>query len=90
MPIHILAPEIIDVPEPDISHVITESDAPCVNLFTERQMRLLTDSLYTSWVGPGEDRTFVAMANVGLFFAPHEEPLVPDVLVRNYKYFPLP
>jgi len=73
--------EVRGVPRPDISHLTTEDDTPVDNLFSERQMRLLTDSLYTSWVGPGEGRTFVAMANVGLFFAPHEDALVPDVLV---------
>ncbi len=33
------------------------------NLFPERQMRLLVDSLYASWREPGEGRPFVAMAN---------------------------
>jgi len=81
MPTITLEPEVIDVPEPDISHIITEADRPLVNIFSERQMRLLTNSLYASWSGPGEERPFVAMANVGLFFAPHEDPVVPDVLV---------
>ncbi|MBE2240557.1 MAG: Uma2 family endonuclease [Caldilineaceae bacterium] len=67
--------------ELDLSHIVTEDDAPVDNLFSERQMRLLAESLYTSWAGPGEDRTFVAMANVGLFFHLHQPPLVPDVLV---------
>jgi Uma2 family endonuclease len=69
------------VTELDISHIITEDDTPVDNLFSDRQMRLLVDSLYTSWAGPGEGRTFVAMANVGLFFHLRESPLVPDVLV---------
>lgn len=67
--------------ELDISHIITEDDAPVDNLFSERQMRLLVDSLYASWTGPGEGRSFVAMANVGVFFQLHSPPLVPDVLV---------
>jgi len=65
----------------DLSHIVTEDDTPVDNLFSERQMRLLAESLYTSWSGPGEGRTFVAMANVGLFFHLREPPLVPDVLV---------
>ncbi|MDQ3250426.1 MAG: Uma2 family endonuclease [Chloroflexota bacterium] len=77
----LLEPEVLVVPRPDISHIETEDDTPVDNLFSERQMRLLTDSLYASWSGPGEERTFVAMANVGLFFAPHEDALVPDVLI---------
>jgi Uma2 family endonuclease len=67
--------------ELDISHIITEDDTPVDNLFSERQMRLLVDSLYASWAGPGEGRSFVAMANVGVFFQLHSPPLVPDVLV---------
>lgn len=65
----------------DLSRIVTENDTPVDNLFSERQMRLLAESLYTSWAGPGEGRTFVAMANVGLFFHLHQPPLVPNVLV---------
>jgi len=65
----------------DYTNIITEDDAPVDNLFSERQMSLLTESLYASWSGPGEGRSFVAMANVGLFFAETASPLVPDVLV---------
>ena len=66
---------------PDISHIITEDDTPVDNMFSEKQMRLLTHTLYASWPGPGDGRPFLAMANVGLFFAIHAPPLVPDVLV---------
>ena len=65
----------------DYSHIITEDDAPVDNLLSERQQRLLVDSLYASWRLPGEHRTFVAMANVGLFYALHAPPYVPDALV---------
>jgi Uma2 family endonuclease len=60
---------------------ITEDGKPVDNIFSERQMRLLSDSLYASWRGPGEGRPFVAMANVGLFYGIHKPPVVPDVLV---------
>ena len=70
-----------DIPWPDVSQLITEDDAPVDNLFSERQMRLLPDSLYASWAGPGEGRSFVAMADVALYFAPSQPPFVPDVLV---------
>ena len=50
------------------------------NPYVERQCRLLVDSLYASW-GQEKQQSFVAMTNVGLFFAPHQPPLVPDVLV---------
>ena len=68
-------------PRPDISHLETEDDTPVDNLFSEKQMRLLADSLYNGWAGPGDGRKFLVMANVGLFFSLHEPPLVPDVLV---------
>ena len=69
------------VEPPDISHLVTEDETPVDGIFSEKQMRLLTESLYTSWPGPGDGRSYVAMANVGLFFSVHEPPLVPDVLV---------
>jgi hypothetical protein len=72
---------INDIPVPDISNLIVEDGAPVDSLFSERQMNLLVDSLYASWSGPGEGRPFAAMANVGLYSAPHVNPLVPDVLV---------
>src|SRR5262249_678015 len=48
---------------------------------TEKHMRLLTEPLYSSWPGPGDDRPFVALANVGLFHTWKRPPLVPDVLL---------
>ena len=71
------------VEELDISHISIEDDAPVDNLFSERQMRLLVESLYTSWPGPSDGRNFIAMANVGVFAHLHEPPLVPDVLVST-------
>ncbi len=62
---------------PDIDSIVTEDDEPVDNIFSEKQQRLLTDSLYNSYEG----NSFVAMANVGLFYAPNKPPLVPDVLV---------
>jgi Uma2 family endonuclease len=73
--------DVDDLPTIDYEKIITEDDAPVDNLFSERQMNLLKDSLYVSWAGPGDGRPFVAMANVGLFFAEGASPLVPDVLV---------
>jgi hypothetical protein len=65
----------------DISDLVTEDDTPVDNILSEKQMRLLTESLYASWPGPGDGRTFVAMANVGLFYMVHTPAIVPDVLV---------
>ncbi len=64
-------------PEPDISHLITEDDQPVDNWFSEKQQRLLPHVLYTSYTA----RKFVALANVGLFFTPHQPAIVPDVMV---------
>jgi Uma2 family endonuclease len=62
---------------PDVENLQTEDDTPVDNTFSEKQQRLLTESLYSSWTA----HQFVAMANVGLFFSVHQPPLVPDVLL---------
>lgn len=66
---------------PNIDKLVTEDDTPVDGFVSEKHMRLLVDSLYSSWSGPGADRPFVAMANVGLFSSSHEPAIVPDVLV---------
>jgi Uma2 family endonuclease len=71
-----------EIEEPDISHLITEDDEPVDNPFSEKQQRLLVDSLYSSWSEEQRSgRPFVAFANVGLFFVPKNPALVPDVQV---------
>jgi len=66
-------------------HLVTEDGKPVDNLFSEKQMRLLTEPLYSSWAGPvsetGEQRQFLAAANVGLFRSLRQPPIVPDVLL---------
>jgi Uma2 family endonuclease len=74
---HVLLPE----EKPDIDNLMIEDGKPGENTFAEKQQRLLTEPLYSSWAGPGEGRTFLALANVGLFFAPKEPPLSPDVIL---------
>jgi Uma2 family endonuclease len=69
---------VMDPLEVDVSHLVTEDDTPVDNLFSEKQMRLLTEPLHSSWA-PGRD--FVAMANVGLFFAVRNSAVVPDMLL---------
>jgi len=66
---------------PDVEHLVTEDDTPVDNIFSEKQQRLLTESLYSSWAGPGEGRPFLALANVGLFYVVGQPPLVPDALL---------
>jgi Uma2 family endonuclease len=66
---------------PNIDHIVTEDDTPVDNMFSDKQQRLLTEPLYSSWAGPGQDRPFVAAANVGVFAAIYQPPLVPDVFL---------
>jgi hypothetical protein len=73
--------DLSDIPVPDVSQLVTEDDTPVDNLFSEKQRRLFTEPLYSSWAGPGEGRPFLAAANVGVFVTAHDPPMVPDVLV---------
>src|SRR5207249_3226581 len=66
---------------PRVDHLVTEDDVPVDNLYVERQEPLLVDPLYSSWKGPGPDRTFIAMANVGVFYTLEDPPFVPDALL---------
>jgi hypothetical protein len=66
---------------PNIDHLVTEDDTPVDNIFSEKQQRLLVESLYTSWYGAKTGRSFLALANVGLFCGIYQPPLVPDVLL---------
>jgi Uma2 family endonuclease len=63
---------------PDISRIVTEDDKPLDNFFAEKQQRLLTEPLTSSW-NPG--RPFIAAANVGIFYDPDEPPIVPDMFL---------
>ena len=72
-----LSPDV----RPGVEHLVTEDDTPVDNLFSEKQQRLLTEPLYASWPGPGQGRPFLAMANVGLFYAVEQPPFVPDMLL---------
>ena len=66
---------------PVVDHLVTEDDTPVDSVFSEKQMRLLTEPLYSSWTDIAGQRSFVAMSNVGLFFDVNRPPLVPDVLL---------
>ena len=41
---------------PDIEALVTEDDTPVDNMPSEKQQRLLTEPLYSSWEGPGAGR----------------------------------
>lgn len=66
------------IPIPDIEHLVTEDDTPLDNFQSEKQQRLLVESLYSSTV---ISVPFVAAANVGLFYGVRQDPIVPDVLL---------
>ncbi|AUX42562.1 hypothetical protein SOCE26_039950 [Sorangium cellulosum] len=75
-----------DVDDPDVSGLVTEDDTPVDSILSEKQQRLLTEPLYSSWSGPPPEegqssRPFAALANVGLFMSPTEPPIVPDVML---------
>jgi hypothetical protein len=69
-------PEVL----PDLSQFVIEDGKPVDGILTEKQMRLLTEPLQTGWSAP-EDQPFVVMADVGVFYADREPPIVPDVLL---------
>lgn len=96
-------PDTFEIPPdlvPNYDEIVIEDGKPVDSIYAERQMRLLTEPLYSSWAGPGENRPFLALANVGVFYRLHYPPLVPDVMVsvdtqlpsdmrpkRNRSYF---
>jgi Uma2 family endonuclease len=66
---------------PCVDNLVTEDNTPVDNIFSEKQQRLLTEPLFSSWTREGTRRNFVALANVGLFYSVRQPPLVPDVLL---------
>ncbi len=72
--------------EERVKHLVTEDDEPVDNLFSAKQQRMLVEPLYSSWIPPVEEnsdehRTFLADANVGVFYSYDRPPLVPDVFL---------
>jgi Uma2 family endonuclease len=66
---------------PDYDSIVVQDDTPVDNLYVEKQQRLLTEPLYSSWPGPGDGRPFWALANVGLFHTINQPPFVPDMML---------
>lgn len=73
-------PKPVAAEHPDVEHLDIEDGKPVDGIYSERQMKLLVDPLYASWKGPGKGRSFIALANVGLFYSATQPPLVPDVM----------
>ena len=63
---------------PDISHLITEDDTPVDNLPSEKQQRLLTEPLYSSWAAA---QPFLAAANVAVYAGVNDDSLAPDMFL---------
>ncbi len=77
---------IYTIEPPDVSHLVTEDDKPVDNIFSEKQQRLLTETLYA---GPYfGDRPFVASANVGIYYAINKPAVVPDTFVSLDATYP--
>jgi len=66
------------VTELDISHIVIEDDTPVDNFQSEKQQRLLVEPLYSSW---SPNVSFIAAANVGLFYGLNFDPIVPDAFL---------
>lgn len=77
--------EVRAMTEREMENLVTEDDTPVDNILSEKQQRLLTEPLYSAWAGPEkcapEHRGFLALANIGLFYALRQPPLVPDVML---------
>ena len=72
--------------EQRIAELLTEDDEPVDNIFSERQQKFLTHTLYSSWqptTKSGQPRRFFTAANIGLYgkLESGVKPVVPDVLV---------
>ncbi len=66
-----------------LESVVVDDGAPVDGILSEKNMRLLTEPLNSSWDGPAPGVPFVTMANVGLFHTRGEPPIVPDVMVST-------
>ncbi|MBD6615151.1 Uma2 family endonuclease [Komarekiella sp. 'clone 1'] len=62
---------------PDANQLITEDDTPVDNFASAKQQRLLVGSLYSSI----QQQTFLAEANVGVYYTDLQPPIVPDVFL---------
>lgn len=62
---------------PDANQLITEDDTPVDNFASAKQQRLLISSLYTSF----QNQPFLAEANVGIYYADKQPPIVPDIFL---------
>lgn len=71
---------------PNVEHLVTEDDTPVDNIFSEKQQRLLVDTIFSSNLFG--DRAFVASANVGIYYGINKPIVVPDVLLSVDVRYP--
>ena len=76
-----LSQDYLDAYQRFMQTLVTEDDTPVDNIFSATQMHLLIDSLYASWQHPQFGRRFIARGNVGVFYAFHQPPVVPDMFL---------
>jgi Uma2 family endonuclease len=73
----LLLPELT----PSLDDLITEDHKPVDRRYTEKLDRLLTETHYTNWAGPGLGRTFLVTFNVGWFYREITAAIVPDCML---------
>ena len=78
--IPVIPPHVPVAAEIDYDKFVTEDDTPVDSIYSERQHRLLTESLFASWHAP-DSQPHLAATDVGLFYAVNEPPVVPDVMI---------
>lgn len=62
---------------PDANQLVTEDETPVDNFASAKQQHLLVGSVYSSL----KQQTFLAEANVGIYYTDLQPPIVPDVFL---------
>ncbi len=71
---------------PNVEHLITEDDNPVDNIFSEKQQRLLVETIFSSQ--HFKERPLVASSNVGIYYSIHKPAVVPDVFLSLDVSYP--
>ena len=71
---------MVAIKEFNIEEVEIEDGEPVDDILSEKQMRLLTEPLYSSWK-PENNSSFLVTANVGIFTKLLSQGIAPDVLL---------
>jgi hypothetical protein len=83
----LLAPvETLEMPTPpDTSHLITEDDTPVDKLFSEKQQRLLTEPLYSSWPGQVGAQRAPRRPLAPTWWLPMSASFIRSTVLRSYQ-----